>query len=562
MTPRRHAARGHGSGERRALEDAAPLSTLNPVRRTRRARPRCCRQGRRALAAPQVVLAYQRYGAGKALAFTAQDSWLWQMHAEIPLEDMTHENLWRQLLRWLVSGVPGPVGVTVSPSAPLPARPVTVVATVSDDTYLQVNDAQVVAQVTDPAGRDARGPARVDGGQGRRVPRHVQPAREGLPRRARGGPPRGQTPGQRRRSRSRPRTWTPSTSGRRCDGRCWSGSPRRRAAASTRRRPWPACPATSATAAEAPPCRRSKPLWDMPVLFLAVVGLLSSEWAYASGGGSRESAAVVARRRAPRGPGRAPAAAEQSHLVIVVGLGGEKKYSDAFHGGGVHGRGRGEEARPDPAHIVSLGEKRARTARTSRAEGAGATWPRAPAPGDLVFVLLIGHGSSQQGESRFNLRGPGHDARPTSRRCSTPSPRSTVVFVNTASASGDFVKALAGPGPHHRDRHQERAGAQPDGVRAALRGRLRRRRRRRGQGPARVGAGGLRVRAARGAALLREGAAAAHRARGARGRPGGSARADGVPRDGRGETPAADAGDPAAGAAPGAARARSAGWTR
>jgi hypothetical protein len=37
------------------------------------------------------------YGAGKALAFTVDDSWLWQMHADIPLEDMTHENLWRQL---------------------------------------------------------------------------------------------------------------------------------------------------------------------------------------------------------------------------------------------------------------------------------------------------------------------------------------------------------------------------------------------------------------------------------------------------------------------------------
>ena len=64
-----------------------------------------------------MVLAYQRYGAGKSLAFTVHDSWLWQMHADMPLEDMTHENLWRQLLRWLVSGVPGPVTVSVSSAA-------------------------------------------------------------------------------------------------------------------------------------------------------------------------------------------------------------------------------------------------------------------------------------------------------------------------------------------------------------------------------------------------------------------------------------------------------------
>ena len=72
--------------------------------------------------APQVVLAYQRYGGGKALAFTVQDSWQWQMNAAIPLDDLTHEGLWRQLLRWLVSEVPGPVRATpaedrVSPGA-------------------------------------------------------------------------------------------------------------------------------------------------------------------------------------------------------------------------------------------------------------------------------------------------------------------------------------------------------------------------------------------------------------------------------------------------------------
>src|SRR5687767_9154388 len=34
-----------------------------------------------------VVLSSHQYGRGKAIAFTAQDSWQWQMHATIPLED-------------------------------------------------------------------------------------------------------------------------------------------------------------------------------------------------------------------------------------------------------------------------------------------------------------------------------------------------------------------------------------------------------------------------------------------------------------------------------------------
>ena len=100
----------------------------------------------------QPVLAYQQYGRGKALAFTVLDSWRWQMHASIPLEDMTHENIWRQLLRWLVDGVPGPVEVHTSADRVEAGEPVTVTATVVDDTFLELNDAQVSAKVTTPGG--------------------------------------------------------------------------------------------------------------------------------------------------------------------------------------------------------------------------------------------------------------------------------------------------------------------------------------------------------------------------------------------------------------------------
>ncbi len=59
----------------------------------------------------RVVLAYQRYGRGKSIAFPVHDSWQWQMHASIRVDDQTHENFWRQLLRWLVDGVPDAVGI-------------------------------------------------------------------------------------------------------------------------------------------------------------------------------------------------------------------------------------------------------------------------------------------------------------------------------------------------------------------------------------------------------------------------------------------------------------------
>jgi hypothetical protein len=38
-----------------------------------------------------------------------QDSWNWQMHASFRSRTQTHENFWRQMMRWLVDGVPSTV---------------------------------------------------------------------------------------------------------------------------------------------------------------------------------------------------------------------------------------------------------------------------------------------------------------------------------------------------------------------------------------------------------------------------------------------------------------------
>jgi uncharacterized membrane protein len=100
----------------------------------------------------QIVLAYQRYGRGKAIAFPVQDSWLWQMHADIAVEDMTHENYWRQLMRWLVDGVPDHVEAHTSAERVEAGETVTVTAEVVDPTFVEINDARVVAHVDGPKG--------------------------------------------------------------------------------------------------------------------------------------------------------------------------------------------------------------------------------------------------------------------------------------------------------------------------------------------------------------------------------------------------------------------------
>ncbi|HSC29831.1 MAG TPA: glutamine amidotransferase [Vicinamibacterales bacterium] len=98
------------------------------------------------------VLAFQRYGRGKTIAFTPQDSWHWQMDVSISVEDMTHENFWRQLLRWLVDGVPEAVDVHTSAERVEAGEQITLTADVVDKAYVELNDARVVATVTTPAG--------------------------------------------------------------------------------------------------------------------------------------------------------------------------------------------------------------------------------------------------------------------------------------------------------------------------------------------------------------------------------------------------------------------------
>ena len=100
----------------------------------------------------RIVLAYQPYGRGKAIALTVQDTWNWQMAASIPVEDQTHENFWRQIERWLVDGVPNMVDVHTSTERVDPGEPVTIDATVVDPQWVELNDATVVAQVMRPDG--------------------------------------------------------------------------------------------------------------------------------------------------------------------------------------------------------------------------------------------------------------------------------------------------------------------------------------------------------------------------------------------------------------------------
>jgi len=65
-------------------------------------------------------------------------------------------------------------------------------------------------------------------------------------------------------------------------------------------------------------------------------------------------------------------------------------------------------------------------------------------PGNLILVVLIGHGSFDGQQPKFNLIGPDLTAKDYAELLGPLSGR-RVVFVNCASSSGEFVKPLSGP---------------------------------------------------------------------------------------------------------------------
>lgn len=109
-------------------------------------------EGAGADGATEPVLVFQRFGRGRVTSLTVQDLWLWQMDATVPVDDLTHETLWRRLLRWLAADAPRRVEASVAPARALGGEPVAIRARVEDERFLAVNTAAAEAWITGPAG--------------------------------------------------------------------------------------------------------------------------------------------------------------------------------------------------------------------------------------------------------------------------------------------------------------------------------------------------------------------------------------------------------------------------
>lgn len=227
----------------------------------------------------QPVLAIQRFGRGTAAVLGVQDTWLWQMHASIPLEDQTHETLWRQLLRWALDGVPERVEVAAAPSRVGPGEPVTIQARVTDETFLDANDATVTAHILTPSGRSIEQPLtwtmRGDGGyEGRFVAEETGMYR--LEAEARRG---------RDTARAAPAALLVDDFGADVEQAELRSPLLRRIAGETGGRYYPLAEAGRLAddvlyTESGVTVRESRDLWDMPVVFLVLVVLLGGDWAY------------------------------------------------------------------------------------------------------------------------------------------------------------------------------------------------------------------------------------------------------------------------------------------
>ncbi len=147
-----------------------------------------------------------------------------------------------------------------------------------------------------------------------------------------------------------------------------------------------------------------------------------------------------------------PTAAQEAHLLVVVGIGGDPEYSARFLEWGTTLRTAAIERYglpPERAVLLAedptMAEGITGPSRRDDVEAALHDLAQRVGPEDRLMLVLIGHGSFRGDEANFNLPGPDLpaselglllDALPTSR----------IAVVNTASASGPYIEALAAPG--------------------------------------------------------------------------------------------------------------------
>ena len=97
------------------------------------------------------LLVVQRYGKGRTAALATASTWRWQMLVDA--EDQRHERFWRQFVRWLAASAPDRLEVALEGDRFSPGDEITVRINVYDPQYGPTTDATLTAVLSDAAGR-------------------------------------------------------------------------------------------------------------------------------------------------------------------------------------------------------------------------------------------------------------------------------------------------------------------------------------------------------------------------------------------------------------------------
>ena len=143
----------------------------------------------------------------------------------------------------------------------------------------------------------------------------------------------------------------------------------------------------------------------------------------------------------------------QGQLLVISGVGGEPRFSEMFRRqaatlvtvaqarfGMVDSQVHWFSEHPE----LDPGVAQGRSTRES-IEQAFASLGRSLRPGDQATIVLVGHGSMQGDDVRFNLPGPDMSPADFARLVAALGPR-PVAFIDLSSASGEFLRPLAARG--------------------------------------------------------------------------------------------------------------------
>jgi hypothetical protein len=146
------------------------------------------------------------------------------------------------------------------------------------------------------------------------------------------------------------------------------------------------------------------------------------------------------------------AGAQRVHVLAASGLSGEPAYRLAFESAvsSLVDSARARWRVSDSSLVVLAEDTQSKrltaSGRATKDEISRALvrLSRRVAPGDILVVFLVGHGSGEGPDSRVSLPGPDATAADFDGWLAGFA-RQTVVFVNASSGSGDFQRVLAGP---------------------------------------------------------------------------------------------------------------------